>query len=203
MRVKIFAGPLNYDFKKVYTEDPDEYIVGVDQGALILMQNNKQIDLAIGDFDSVTNKEFEQIKAFAKETKKFRARKDYTDLYLAIEEVLELDFDKIIIYGGMGGRFDHSVANLSLLRLGSITIVTEHAIMYALNPGTHRIRNKHKYISFFAIEDIFDLTITGFRYEKTNFELFTDDPLCISNEKEGTVSFTEGMLLVIHQNEVY
>ena len=101
----------------------------------------------------------------------------------------------------MGGRFDHSYANLSLLRLGSISIVTEDAIMYALQPGTHRIKNKHKYISFFALEDIFDLTIRDFLYEKRNFELFVDDPLCISNEKEGVVSFSEGLLLVIHQDE--
>ncbi len=201
MIVKIFAAPLTYDLKKVYTEDVEEFIVGVDHGALFLLRNNMPIDLAIGDFDSVNDAEFEEIKAYAKETKKYRTRKDYTDLYLAIEEVLEMTYHKIIIYGGMGGRFDHSYANLSLLRLGSITIITEDAVMYALQPGTHRIRNKHKYISFFALDDIFDLTIRGFKYEKSNFELYTDDPLCISNEKEGVVSFTEGLLMVIHQNE--
>ena len=201
MIVKIFAAPLTYDFNKVYTKDNEEFIVGVDHGALFLVQNNMPIDLAIGDFDSVTDKEFDQIEKFAKVTKKYRTRKDYTDLYLAIEEVLEMDFHKIIIYGAIGGRFDHSYANLSLLRLGSISIVTEDAILYALEPGTHRIRNKHKYISFFSLEDIFDLTLTGFKYEKKSFELYTDDPLCISNEKEGTVSFSEGLLLVIHQNE--
>lgn len=201
MIVKIFAGPLTYDFNKVYSKDTEEYIVGVDQGALLLLQNNMHIDLAIGDFDSVTDEEFEQIKKVAVETKKYRTRKDYTDLYLAIEEILEMSYRKIIIYGGMGGRFDHSYANLSLLRLGSISIVTEDAVMYALQPGTHKIKNKHKYISFFALEDIFDLTIRDFLYEKRNFELFVDDPLCISNEKEGVVSFSEGLLLVIHQNE--
>ncbi len=201
MIVKIFAGPLNYDFKKVYNKDEDEYIIGVDQGAILLVQNNMRIDLAIGDFDSVTAEEYEKIQATAIETKKYRSRKDYTDLYLAIEDVLEFDYTKIIIYGGMGGRFDHSFANLSLLRLGSISIVTEETVMYTLPPGTHRIRNKHKYISFFALEDIPDLTIRGFKYEKRKFELFIDDPLCISNEGEGTVSFSDGLLLVIHQDE--
>ncbi len=201
MIVKIFAGPLTYDLNKVYTRDEDEYIVGVDQGAILLVENNMKIDLAIGDFDSVTEEQYEKIKAAAVETKKYQSRKDYTDLYLAIEDVLEFEYKKIIIYGGMGGRFDHSFANLSLLRLGSISIVTEETIMYTLLPGTHRIRNKHKYISFFALEDIPDLTIRDFLYEKRNFELFIDDPLCISNEGEGTVSFTEGLLLVIHQDE--
>ena len=201
MIVKIFAGPKNYDFEKVYTQDHEEFIVGVDQGALFLMEHNHPIDLAIGDFDSVTDEQFDAIEKYAKETKKYRKRKDYTDLYLALEEILEMEYHKIVIYGAMGGRFDHSFANLSLLRLGSISIVTEDVIMYALHPGTHRIKNKHKYISFFALEDIEHLTLTGFLFEKKDFELFIDDPLCISNEKEGTVSFTEGLLLVIHQNE--
>lgn len=201
MIVKIFAGPLNYDLNKLYSKDEDEFNVGVDYGALMLLRNNTKIDLAIGDFDSVTKEEYEHIKKSAVETKKFPAKKKSTDLYLAIEDVLEMDFRKIIIYGGMGGRFDHSYANLSLLRLGNISIITEEAILYALQPGTHHIENKHKYISFFALEDIFDLTIKGFLYEKYNFKLLVDDPLCISNEGKGTVSFTKGLLLVMHQDE--
>ena len=201
MIVKIFAGPLNYDLSKVYKKDPEEFIIGVDQGAFFLMQNNIKIDLAIGDFDSVTKPQFLEIQEYAGETKKYRTKKDYTDLYLALEEVLEMTYNKIVIYGAMGGRFDHSFANLSLLRLRSVSIITEDVEMYALHPGKHRIRNKHKYISFFAMEDIEDLTLDGFLYSRKNIELFIDDPLCISNEGEGYVSFSEGLLLVIHQNE--
>ncbi len=201
MIIKIFAGPLEYDFKKVYSRDEEEYIVGVDHGALLLLQNNMKIDLAIGDFDSVTKEQYEEIKKVAVETKEYPKRKNYTDLYLAIEDVLEIDYRRIIIYGAMGGRFDHSYANLSLLRLGNISIITDQAKMYCLRPGTHEIQNKYKYISFFALEDIFDLTIRDFSFQKRNFELFVDDPLCISNEGEGVVSFSEGLLLVIHQNE--
>jgi thiamine pyrophosphokinase len=70
-----------------------------------------------------------------------------------------------------------------------------------LDPGEYEIENKFKYISFFAIEDVKDLTIKGFLYELNNIDLSTEDPLCISNELEGSISFKEGLLLVIHQNE--
>jgi len=201
MIVKIFAGPLNYDLQKVYKKDHEEFIIGVDQGAFFLMQNKMKIDLAIGDFDSVTEPQLLEIQEYAGETKKYRSKKDYTDLYLAVEEVLEMTYHQIIIYGAMGGRFDHSFANLSLLRLGSVSIITEDVQMYALHPGRHRIKNKHKYISFFAMEDVEGLSISGFLYEKEKFNLYMDDPLCISNEGEGIVNFKEGLLLVIHQNE--
>jgi len=201
MIIKIFAGPLDYNISKLYCEDEEEYIVGVDHGALLLLQNNIKIDLAIGDFDSVTETEYKLINEVAIETLKFPAKKNQTDLYLAIDAVSKMDYDKIIVYGGIGGRFDHSFANLRLLKYRGIMIVSKDTVLYILKPGTHHIKNKHKYISFFALEDILDLTISGFKYEKTEFKLIVDDPLGISNEGEGTLYFTNGLLLVIHQDE--
>jgi len=96
---------------------------------------------------------------------------------------------------------DHSYANIQLLRQGNITLITNHEKIYLLSPGKHAIQNNHSYISFFAIEDVINLSLTGFKYELQNVELPVGDPLCISNQKEGVVAFDLGLLLVIHQNE--
>ena len=66
---------------------------------------------------------------------------------------------------------------------------------------SYEIENEFKYISFFAIEDVSNLTLKGFKYELKDIQLSTEDPLCISNENEGRLSFKEGLLLVVHQNE--
>ena len=87
------------------------------------------------------------------------------------------------------------------LKLGKISIASNNILMYMLDPGSYEIENKFKYISFFAIEDIKDLTLKGFKFEVNNIDLSTEDPLCVSNEFEGSVTFKEGLLLVIHQNE--
>jgi len=201
MIIKIFTPPLEKNILSLYSKDDDDFIIGVDQGAFFLTKNNIPIDLAIGDFDSVSTLELNEIEKVSKKVLKFDSDKDYTDTYLAIREALKLEHSEIIIYGGIGKRFDHSYANLNLLKLGNISIVNNDLVMYMLDPGFYDIKNTHKYISFFAIEDIVNLELKGFLYELKHDYLNTDNPLCISNEKEGTISFEEGLLLVIHQNE--
>jgi len=201
MIIKIFTGPNNYDIFNLYNKEENEFIIGVDIGAYLLAVNDIEIDLSIGDFDSVNDTQFEAIKKHSKVIKRFDEKKDYTDTYLAIQTALLMDYDEIVIYGGTGGRFDHEFANVNLLKLGNISIVSDNIMMYMLDPGSYSIENKFKYISFFAIEDVTGLTLSGFKYELDNINLTTEDPLCISNENQGVISFKEGLILVVHQNE--
>lgn len=201
MVVKIFTGPFNYDIEVLYTKEDNEYLIGVDRGAIIALEARIDIDLAIGDFDSVTAKQLQLLEKQTKKVEKFESEKDYTDTFLALKKAFELNPDEIVIYGGLGGRIDHSIANMNLLKLGRISLVDENTKMYMIDPGTYEIENEYKYISFFAIEDVFNLTLTGFKYEIDNTFLDVDNPLCISNEGSGRVLFKEGLILVIHQNE--
>lgn len=201
MRCLIFTGPNNYNIESMYHPRENDFIVGADQGALYLAEHKLDFDLAIGDFDSVDQTMISTINEFAKEIKIFPVKKDYTDTYLAVQEAMKRGYDEIIIYGGIGKRFDHSYANMHLLKLGNITIVTDNEIMYMLNPGTYDIENNYKYISFFAIEDVKGLCLKGFLFDLEQVELIVGDPLCISNQQEGTISFDSGVILVIHQNE--
>jgi thiamine pyrophosphokinase len=201
MIIKIFTGPNNYDIPSLYNKEDDEFIIGVDVGAYLLAKNDIKIDLSVGDFDSVNKNQYELIKKYSKEIKKFEEKKNFTDTYLALQTALLMDHNEIVIYGGTGGRFDHEFANMNLLKLGRISIVSNDIMMYMLDPGSYEIENKFKYISFFAIEDVSKLSLKGFKYELNNINLSTEDPLCISNELEGSLSFKEGLLLIVHQNE--
>ena len=202
MIIKIFTGPLNYDVKSLYEKDEIEYIIGVDQACKLLLDNDIPINLAIGDFDSLDEEYLDKIKKYAKTTKQFDSVKDYTDTFLALHEALSLPHEEIIIYGGLGDRFDHSYANINLLKLGNITIKNNDTEITILDPGYYYIENEYKYLSLFSIEDVLMLNLNGFKYELINKELLVDDPLCISNEGSGTLSFAEGKLLVIKQNEL-
>lgn len=201
MIIKIFTGPNNYDIPSLYNKDNDEFIIGVDIGSYKLTLENINIDLSIGDFDSVTKEDFDAISKNSKEIQTFEKKKDYTDTYLALQKALTMDYDEIVIYGGTGGRFDHEFANVNLLKLGKISMVSNNIMMYMLDPGSYSIENKFKYISFFAMEDVSGLTLKGFKYDLNNVDLNTEDPLCISNELEGSLSFEKGLLLVVHQDE--
>lgn len=200
MKCKIVTGPNNYELKKIYDRD-GIYTIGADIGAYMLAKSNTKFDLALGDFDSVTVSELDEIKLYAKEVIEFPKKKNSTDTYLAVEEALKRGYNDITIYGGIGNRIDHTLANIMLLKLGDIKIVTETEIMYVVDPGTYEINNEYKFVSFFAEEDVKQLSLIGFDYELDNYDLNIGDPLCVSNKGKGTISFTKGSLLVIHQKE--
>ncbi len=201
MKCRIVTGPKNYDLLKIFKRDQKDLVIGADQGALLLASNNISFDLALGDFDSVTEEELGLIRKYCDSVKIFPETKDYTDTYLAVQEAMGNGYDEIVIYGGIGGRLDHTLANIKLLKLGNITIKTENEIAYILKPGKYNITNDMEYISFFALEDVVNLSLRQFEYEVDNLYLNTSNPLCISNRNEGEVEFKEGLLLVIHQNE--
>ncbi len=201
MKCKIVTGPNNYELKKIFTIESEDFVIGADIGAAILAKNEIKFDIALGDFDSTSPRELELIKRYAKDILEYPVKKNYTDTYLAVEEALKRGYNDITIYGGLGSRLDHTYANIQLLKLGDITIVSEKEIVYLLDPGTYNIENEYKYISFFALEDVKELTLKGFEYELDKYDLSIDDSVCVSNQGKGELSFSEGLLLVIHQAE--
>ena len=58
-----------------------------------------------------------------------------------------------------------------------------------------------KYISFFAIEDCYNLSIKGFKFSVNNYYLNTNDSLCVSNEGSGEIEFSKGKILVISSDD--
>ncbi|MFU8786504.1 MAG: thiamine diphosphokinase [Candidatus Izemoplasmataceae bacterium] len=201
MIIKIFVNPINYTIENLYQQDDNQYLMGVDKGAYHALKKGLNLDLVLGDFDSTTEEEYSFIQTHAKNIKTFKERKDETDSYLAIKEALLLNPKEIIVYGGMGGRLDHTYGNLLLLKQGDITFVTDKQKMYILSPGKYAIENPYQAISFFAIEDVKSLTLQNFSYELSDYDLVVDDPLCISNKGHGTVTFKDGLLLVIHSSD--
>ncbi|MFO7930083.1 MAG: thiamine diphosphokinase [Desulfosalsimonas sp.] len=185
----------------LYKKDDTEYLIGVDKGAFHALSYGLTLDRVIGDFDSIKKDEFDYIKRHTKTIDEHPIKKDETDSYLAIREALKLDPDEIIVYGGIGDRLDHTYANIQLLKQGDIVFVNDMTKMYVLSPGEYTIINTHKYISFFALEDVKKLSLSGFEYTLNGYDLNTDDPLAVSNKGQGKVSFEDGLLLVIHQNE--
>lgn len=201
MIIKIFASPTNYSLSTLYKKEKNEYTIGVEKGAYYALKYGIALDLALGDFDSVTETEKAYIKTHAKSMDEHAIRKDKTDSDLAITEALKHSPSRIIMYGGVGTRMDHTYGNITFLKRGNITIMNDDVKMYVLNSGTYGITHSHDYISFFAVEPIKNLTLKGFSFELESYNLDVDDPLCISNQGQGVVSFKEGRLLVIQSDD--
>lgn len=200
--IKLFVAPINYSLETLYEPEEGEVLIGVDRAAYHALSNGIELDYAMGDFDSVNEEERAFIENHARHVERFKVRKDRTDSDIALSKALEIDPEEdIIIYGGIGSRLDHTYGNLLMLRRGNITMKTDHHMARVLVPGTYAIDNPHEYISFFAVEPVRSLTLRGFSFELDAYDLAITDPLCISNQGSGTVSFNQGRLLMIASDD--
>jgi thiamine pyrophosphokinase len=84
-------------------------LIAADGGYDFLKKSSLEADILIGDFDS--------IKVLPNHHKiiKHPVEKDDTDTFLAYKTAYDIGYRNFIIYGGIGGRLDHTMANLQLL----------------------------------------------------------------------------------------
>ncbi len=90
---------------------PDgSFVICADGGLAHAKKAGVEPDLIVGDFDS-----FGQIPD-GENVRVHPVAKDETDSFLAVDYALERGCTDFLIYGGLGGRFDHTLANVQLLR---------------------------------------------------------------------------------------
>lgn len=158
--------------RDVFAGDFDLF-VGVDAGSLFLLENGLPLDIAVGDFDSVSAQDLERIKASTKKCIQALAEKDDTDLELALKTVFALYPDaQATVFGAFGGRLDHMMTNLFLAsEPGLAPFMRQIELVDALNrvcfypAGCHQIEpiQGMTYISFMP-SDGSRLTIEGAKY---------------------------------------
>jgi thiamine pyrophosphokinase len=111
LRAVIFAnGQLNGLVKL----QPDDLIIAADGGAQHCLKLGILPQVVIGDFDSIEAGELETLQAQGAEIVAFPARKDYTDLELALLEARQRGADQVVLLAALGRRWDQSLANLLL-----------------------------------------------------------------------------------------
>lgn len=111
MRAVIFAnGRLNRPIN-LY---PDDYIIAADGGAQHCLALGVTPRTVIGDLDSISETELAMLKAAGVSVIEHPARKDYTDLELALQYAQELKADQIVIFAALGARWDQTLANVLL-----------------------------------------------------------------------------------------
>jgi thiamine pyrophosphokinase len=93
-----------------------DLVVAADGGAERLADFGLRPDVAVGDFDSLSEDRLAQITAAGVHVRRHPVRKDQTDAELAVAEALRAGATVVDIAGALGGGFDHSLGSLALLR---------------------------------------------------------------------------------------
>ena len=198
------------------------YLAAVDGGLSACEEAGYVPDLILGDFDTIPpERVLRYEERVGTEIVRHNPVKDASDLELAADEVFSRGFRKGILIGALGGRADHSLANLRLLRAMArkgleLTILDpENRIrFFPAVPEEERvlnfIRTDKRYFSFFVWGGAAKVTLDGFKYPLKDALITDDSPpsFTISNEiasAEGRVSFTgtEGAgLLVLETSDL-
>ena len=198
----IFAGG-EFDgfFDQIKKED---YIIGADKGYTYIEKIGLKADEIIGDFDSSNEPNF-------KNKTKLKPEKDETDLYAAINIAIKKGYKKIIIYGGLGGRISHTIANIKIMeefkKKGiDIELKNKNQKLFVIDKNFEEKKQiENTYISIFALtEKIENLNLINLKYELKNFTLKNHMHIGISNEpvgKEFKIEFDKGMILVVYENK--
>jgi thiamine pyrophosphokinase len=94
---------------------PDALVIAADSGVDHAYAIGLRVDVAIGDFDSISPEGLERAQAEGARIERHPAAKDQTDLELALDEAVRLGATDIVILGVGGGRLDHLLANVLLM----------------------------------------------------------------------------------------
>jgi thiamine pyrophosphokinase len=90
-------------------------IIAADGGCRHCLALGLRPDLVVGDLDSLDAGDQRALETAGVELLRFPVRKDFTDLELALQVAQQRGVQEMTILGGLGGRWDQSIANLLLL----------------------------------------------------------------------------------------
>ena len=193
------------------TEHPkgEDITVAADSGIKNAIALGDRVDIAVGDFDSFPESEIPE----GAEVIRLKPEKDITDAQAAIEIAIERGADSFVIIGGLSGRLDHTLANLSILE--DLTARNYYAIatdgysrVHFVNGGSALIGRGggFKYFSLLPVTDIVKgVSIEGAKYPLKNVRLTRKNGgFATSNEIEGNcalISVKKGALYLIESRD--
>lgn len=181
-----------------------DFIIAADAGYRHLQKLKITPDMLIGDFDSLGE------IPDGVELLRYPSMKDDTDLMLAVKYGFAHGYHRFIIYGGMGGKLDFTLANFQILSNivnsgGSAYLVGCGSLITAVRDGTLLFDEYFTgRISILCSGDqACNVTLRGLKYPLEQAILKYDEPLGISNEflgMRGSIAVGNGMLTVIYDD---
>ena len=188
------------------TLSSQDIVIAADGGYDYLEESGLRADFVVGDFDSVLSRNLPS------DSLRYPREKDDTDLMLAVKLGLSKGYTEFAIYGGLGGRLDHTIANLQILTYLSrnnavgtlyedtyaVRVITDGTISFGKELPENIPGNL---CSVFSLSDIsVNVTIQGLKCELSDANLTNSFPLGVSNEftgKKAHIHVKKGTIAVL------
>ncbi len=187
---------------------PDARIVAVDGGARLALACGLDPQIVIGDMDSLSDRELDDLRARGAQIERYPPAKDETDLELALIHTAQTGADWMRIIGAVGDRFDQTLANLYLLALDvlagrDVRLVSGRQAIWVLHPGAHTLHGTAgETLSLIPLAgDAHNVRTEGLDYPLRGESLKFGPARGVSNVFTGEsarVTFDAGLLVVVH-----
>lgn len=182
--------------------------IAVDKGAELLLKLNLDYTMAVGDFDSISEKYFEIVKE-QKKIITLDKEKDLSDTEYAIEYLANLGVHKLFIISATGSRLDHSMTNIFYLKK-----LYEKNIESYIIDDNNRIRicdsecqvyNEYENVSIvpLTLEGI-KVTLNGFYFKLNEDFIEFGSSRCLSNylvNNTGIITIISGIAYIIESKD--
>lgn len=89
----------------------DAFVIAADRGVDALLKCTLSPDLLVGDMDSASS----DWRKLSCEKILLSVKKDETDTEMAVRMAIKRGYEKIVLVGGTGSRFDHTLGNIAVL----------------------------------------------------------------------------------------
>ena len=181
-------------------------VICADGGARHLRAAGIVPTLIVGDMDSLdaeTQKRYEKLGC---RIVRHPRQKDETDTELALREAFGMKPAEVWIWGALGRRLDHTLANLFLLAQGvergvMVKLVDAWCEAFLISGKMVIEGEEGQTVSLFPFAgDAAGITLTGFEYPLAKATMESGRPYGISNRltaREGIVEVERGCLLAV------
>lgn len=206
MKAIVIGNGVIEDYNIVREYFDNAYVIACDGG---LRHCRKMVivpDIVVGDFDSVSDKDRQFYEERGVERIVYPRKKDFTDMEIGINLALEKGADEIYILGGLGSRFDHSLANLHILvnpvtRGVKACLVDEHNVITLVKDRLDIKGEKGQIISLLPLTtEVTGITTQNLEYPLNGKTMRIGSSLGVSNVMLGdtaSISIQDGFLIVI------
>ncbi len=181
-------------------------VICADGGARHLDDAGIIPDFIVGDMDSLDARRQADYEARGCRIIRHPRRKDETDTELALHEAFRLEPMEIWIWGALGHRVDHALANISLLVQGrekgvEVKLIDEWCELFLIAGQKVLDGETGQTVSLFPFTGpAIGVTLTGFEFPLTKAVMEIGRPYGVSNrltEERGIIEVESGCLLVV------
>ncbi len=186
-------------------------VIAADSGAGAAAALGLDIDVLVGDFDSIPGSLLAQVEATAATIERHDCDKDATDLELAIAAAVDRGAARVCVVDSTAGRLDHFLATMLLVASPrwidvEITAVVDGAHVRVVHPGRRRNieTDPGRTVSLLSIGGASGVTTHGLQWALADAQLPPGTTWGVSNvvsHADAWVEITGGALLAVVPTE--